>query len=144
MWADTDQSIFYVDNEDVAVADTFVASVVQGAQQLTGKSLRQAKLLKHLPHHFSEEIVAKALSAKNWTADDDDIFLYKYRVEMIWPVDDKGRILGEDVYEPDPDRAEVVKLDRADVLTTQQAAKLLAPIIKPLPAFNEATMGIKR
>jgi hypothetical protein len=141
MWADTDQSIFYVDKEDVAVADTFVASVVQGAQQLSGKSLRQAKLLKHLPHHFSEELVAKALSAKNWKADDDDIFLYKYRVEMVWPVDDKGRILGEDVYEPDPDRSEVFKLDRADVLTTQQAAKLLEPLIKPLPAFNAATMG---
>jgi hypothetical protein len=141
MWADTDQSIFYVDKEDVAVADTFVASVVQGAQQLSGKSLRQAKLLKHLPHHFSEELVAKALSAKNWKADDDDIFLYKYRVEMVWPVDDKGRILGEDVYEPDPDRSEVFKLDRADVLTTQQAAKLLEPLIKPLPAFNAATMA---
>jgi hypothetical protein len=141
MWADTDQSIFYVDKEDVAVADTFVASVVEGAQQLSGKSLRQAKLLKHLPHHFSEELVAKALSAKNWKADDDDLFLYKYRVEMVWPVDDKGRILGEDVYEPDPDRSEVFKLDRADVLTTQQAAKLLEPLIKPLPAFNAATMA---
>jgi hypothetical protein len=47
------------------------------------------------------------------------------------------------VYEPDPDRSEVQKLDRADVLTTQQAAKLLEPFIKPLPAFNEATMGVR-
>jgi hypothetical protein len=52
-------------------------------------------------------------------------------------------VSGEDVYEPDPDRSEVQKLDRADVLTTQQAAKLLAPFIKPLPAFDAATMGAR-
>jgi hypothetical protein len=143
MWADTDQSIFYVDKEEVAVADHFVASVVDGYQQLSGKSLRQAKVLKHLPHHFSEELVAKALATKNWKADDDDLFLYKMRIEMVWPFDDRGRVSGEDVYEPDPDRSEVQKLDRADVLTTQQAAKLLAPIIKPLPAFDAATMGAR-
>jgi len=143
MWADTDQSIFYVDSEEVAVADHFVCSVVSGYQQLSGKSLRQAKVLKSLPHHFSDVIVEKALSAKNWKADDDDIFLYQSRFEMVWPFDDLGRVSGEDVYEPDPDRAEVHKLDRADVLTTQQAAKLLAPFIKPLPAFNQATMGVR-
>jgi hypothetical protein len=143
MWADTDQSIFYVDKEEVAVADHFVASVVDGYQQLSGKSLRQAKVLKHLPHHFSEELVAKALATKNWKADDDDLFLYKMRIEMVWPFDDRGRVSGEDVYEPDPDRSEVQKLDRADVLTTQQAAKLLAPFIKPLPAFDAATMGAR-
>jgi hypothetical protein len=140
MWADTDQSIFYVDSEEVAVADHFLASVVSGYQQLSGKGLRQAKLLKHLPHHFAEAVVEKALAAKNWKADDDDMFLYKYRVEMIWPVDDRGRILGEDVYEPDPDRSELFKLDRSDVLTTEQAAKLLAPFIKPLPSFDEMVL----
>jgi hypothetical protein len=88
--------------------------------------------------------VEKALSAKGWKADDDDIFLYKTKIEMIWPFDDRGRVSGEDVYEPDPDRAEVQKLDRADVMTTQQAARLLAPIIKPLPAFDEATMGLRK
>jgi hypothetical protein len=65
------------------------------------------------------------------------------RIEMVWPFDDRGRVSGEDVYEPDPDRSEVQKLDRADVLTTQQAAKLLAPFIKPLPAFDAATMGAR-
>jgi hypothetical protein len=143
MWADTDQSIFYIETEEVAVADHFVASVVVGYQQLSGKSLRQAKILKHLPHHFSDVIVEKALAAKNWKADDDDIFLYKSRFEMVWPFDDRGRVSGEDVYEPDPDKAEVHKLDRADVLTTQEAGKLLAPIIKPLPSFDEFVLGKK-
>jgi hypothetical protein len=144
MWGDTDQSIFYVESEEVAVADHFVCSVVEVSQQLSGKSLRQAKILKHLPHHFSDVLVEKVLSANGWKADDDDLFLYKTKIEMVWPFDDRGRVAGEDVYEPDPDRAEVHKLDRADVLTTQQAAKLLAPFIKPMPAFNEATMGVGR
>jgi hypothetical protein len=30
---------------------------------------------------------------------------------MIWPYDDRGRLIGEDVWEPDPDKAEIVKLD---------------------------------
>jgi len=30
-------------------------------------------------------------------------------------------------------KAEIIKLDPEDVLTTQQAATLLAPLIKPLP-----------
>jgi hypothetical protein len=141
MWADTDQSIFYVETEEVAVADHFVCSVAVVSQQLSGKSLRQAKVLKHLPHHFSDAIVERALSAKNWKADDDNIFLYKTKIEMVWPFDDRGRVSGEDVYEPDPDKAEVQKLDRADVLTTEEAAKLLAPFIKPLPNFDDFVLG---
>lgn len=141
MWADTDQSIFYVETEEVAVADHFVASVAVVSQQLSGKSLRQARVLKHLPHHFSDAIVDKALAAKNWTADDDDIFLYKTKIEMVWPFDDRGRVSGEDVYEPDPDKAEVRKLDRTDVLKTRDAARLLAPLIKPLPNFDEFVLG---
>jgi hypothetical protein len=144
MWADTDQSIFYVETEEVAVADHFACSVAVVYQQLSGKSLRQAKILKHLPHHFSDALVEKALAAKSWKADDDDIFLYKTKIEMVWPFDDRGRVSGEDVYEPDPDKAEVQKLDRADVLTTQQAAKLLAPIIKPLPSFDEVMSGSRQ
>jgi hypothetical protein len=60
---------------------------------------------------------------------------------MIWSYDDGGRLLGEDVWEPDPDQAEITKLDPADVLTTQEAARLLAPFIKPLPRFNETVTG---
>ncbi len=61
------------------------------------------------------------------------MYLYTNFLEMIWPYDDRGRLIGEDVWEPDPDKAEIIKLDPEDVLTTQQAATLLAPLIKPLP-----------
>ncbi len=72
------------------------------------------------------------------------MYLYKTVVEMIWPYDDRGRLIGEDVWEPEPDQAELIKLDAADVLTTQQAAMLLAPLIKPLPSFDEVVLGTSR
>jgi hypothetical protein len=42
------------------------------------------------------------------------------------------------VWEPCPDKREVSKLDPSDVVSTEQAARLLAPLIKPLPLFDEA------
>jgi len=58
----------------------------------------------------------------------------------IWPYDDRGRLLGEDIWEPEPERAEITKLAPADVLTTQEAARLLAPWIEPLPSFEELVL----
>src|SRR6202030_4715375 len=37
MWAETNQSIFFIEDEQVAVADNFVASVVTSYQQVSGK-----------------------------------------------------------------------------------------------------------
>ena len=34
---------------------------------------------------------------------------------MIWPYDDRGRMVGEDVWEPDESKHEVIKLDPAGV-----------------------------
>lgn len=39
---------------------------------------------------------------------------------------------GEDVWEPAQSKAESIKLDPADVSTTKESAKLLAPLFKPL------------
>jgi hypothetical protein len=64
-------------------------------------------------------------------------------MEMVWPYDDRGRLIGEDVWEPEPSKAELFKLNPADVLTTEDSAKLLAPLIKPLPSFDEMVPGKK-
>ena len=66
--------------------------------------------------------------------------LYKNVYCMIRSYHDRGRLLGEDIWEPEPERAEITKLARADVLTTQEAARLLAPLIKPLPSFEELVL----
>ena len=144
MWAETNQSIFFVDTEEVAVADHFIASVITGYQQLSGRGLKQTKVLAHLPGGISHKIVLKALQSKGFKANDDDMYLYKFAgIQMIWPYDDRGRLLGEDQWEPEPEQAEIFKLAPADVLTTQQSGKLLAPLIKPLPSFDEVVLGKK-
>ncbi|WP_024513267.1 hypothetical protein [Bradyrhizobium sp. ARR65] len=71
----------------------------------------------------------------------DDAVAVADNFERIWPYDDRGRLIGEDVWEPDPDRAEIVKLDPADVVTTAQAAEKLQPLIQPLPSFDEMVLG---
>jgi hypothetical protein len=56
-------------------------------------------------------------------------------MQMIWPYDDQCRLIGKDVWEPEPAEAEIHRLETGDVLTTEQAAKLLAPVIKPAPSI---------
>ena len=62
-------------------------------------------------------------------------------MQMVWPYDDRGRLAGEYQWEPEPSRAEIFKLDPADVLTTEQSGKLLAPLIRPLPSYDETVLG---
>ena len=141
MWAETNQSIFYTENEQVAVADNYIASVTMVYQQVSGKALTMNSVLSHLPGFMSETVLKRVLAAKGFKADENSMYIYKNVIQMIWPYDDRGRLVGEDVWEPDPDQAEIIKLDPADVLTTAQSAKLLAPLIKPLPSFDEIVLG---
>ncbi len=57
------------------------------------------------------------------------------------PSDDRGRLIGEDVWEVDPSKRELVKLDSADVLTCEQAGERFKPQIRPLTLFDEAVLG---
>ncbi|MEO6570678.1 MAG: hypothetical protein ABIO83_03955, partial [Ilumatobacteraceae bacterium] len=66
------------------------------------------------------------------------MYLKKSQIMMLWPYDDECRLLGEDVWEFDTSQAGLFKLDPADVLTAAQAGELLAPFIKPLPAFDDS------
>ena len=68
------------------------------------------------------------------------MYLYKMTVEMVWPYDDRGRLDGEDVWQPEPEKGELIKLEPSDVLTVQEAARLLNPFIKPLPSFDEVVL----
>jgi len=116
MWTATDQCIFYAENEQVAVADNFIASTAITYQQVKGK----------------------ALAANGVKLDDPNaMYLYKARQQMIWHYDDRGRLIGEDVWEVDPSKAEIIKLDVKDVVTAQQAAQQLKHLIKPLPKFAD-------
>jgi hypothetical protein len=140
-WADTNQCIFYGEGEQVAVADNFVASTVMAHQQVWGGSILSSKALGLLPKGLSHDLLIKLIEFKGLKAEPDCMYLYSNFEETVWPYDDRCRLMREDVIEPDPSKAQITKLDPADVLTTAQAAALLAPLIKPLPNFDEYVLG---
>ncbi len=114
-WTDTDQSVFYVEDESVAVGDHLIVGRGISYQQTLGSEL----------------------AAAGADADPDAMYLTRSQICMVWPYDDECRLVGEDVWEFDDAERAYLKLDPADVLTAQQARELLDPYIKPLPAFGE-------
>ncbi|MDP9043486.1 MAG: hypothetical protein M3O01_01620 [Pseudomonadota bacterium] len=117
-WTATNQCIFYVEDEDVAIGDHMVVGRGIGYQQALGS-----------------ELVAAGLDV-----DPNAMYLKKSQIMMLWPYDDQCRLLGEDVWEFDTAKSGLYKLDPADVLTAEQSRKLLDPFIKPLPAFDASML----
>jgi hypothetical protein len=118
LWAETNQSIFYNESETVAVGDWMVVSTMVGYQQTLGS----------------------ALVAAGVDADEKAMYLVRGRVAMIWPYDERCRLIGENVWEYDPSEHDLIRLDPDDVLTTERAAELLDPLIKPLPPLDASLL----
>jgi ligand-binding SRPBCC domain-containing protein len=114
-WAETHQSVFYNQGESVAVGDWMVVSTMIGYQQTLGSTLAAAGV----------------------QADADAMYLLRGRVAMIWPYDEQGRLVGENVWEYDPTEHDLIRLTPDEVLTTTEAAELLESQIKPLPRFQD-------
>lgn len=117
-WAQTNQSIFYNEDETVAVGDWMVTSTMLGYQQIAGADLAAT----------GQEVDPKAM------------YLLRGRVAMIWPYDERGRLIGENVWEYDPKEHNLIKLNPDQVMTTEQAGELLAPQINPLPPFQDSML----
>jgi len=117
-WTDTDQCVFYVQDESVAVGDHLVVGRGIGYQQTLGAELAAAGV----------------------DADPEAMYLVKSAITMIWPYDDRCRLLGEDIWEWDPSQRQHYKLDPVDVLSAEQAGKLLDPYIKALPPFDDSLL----
>jgi hypothetical protein len=118
-WTSTDQCVFYVEDEQVAVGDHMVIGRGVGYQQTLGA-----------------ELGVPGLDG----VDPERMYLKKSQIMMLWPYDDRCRLLGEDVWEFDTAEAEVFELDPADVLTAAQAGQLLDPLIAPLPPFDDSLL----
>lgn len=114
-WTETDQCVFYAEGEQLAIGDSMIVSRSRLYQQTLGS-----------------ELVAKGMEA-----DADAMYLASALIAMVWPYDERCRMIGEDVWEYDTSGRQFIKLDRADVLTAQQAGELLASFIVPLPPFDE-------
>ncbi len=142
-WAETNQCVFYIEDEQIAVADSFVASRLVVYQQIWGGTLVGTKVLSHLPKGLSRELFLEMLKLRKIPLEVDWMYLYRNLEQWFWPYDDRGRLLGEDVFEIDRSAAEIRKLEPSEVLTTACASELLAPIIKRLPDFDEYVLGKK-
>jgi hypothetical protein len=118
-WTETDQCVFYVEDELVAVGDNLVVGRGIGYQQTLGAELG--------PNSVTD-------------VDPAAMYLVKSAITMIWPYDEHCRLLGEDIWEWDPAQRQVFKLEPGQVLTAKHAGELLDPYIKPLPPFNDALL----
>ena len=117
-WTGTGQCVFYIEgDEKLAVSDTMIVSTSTMYQQTPGR----------------------VLAADGAAVDPDATYLIKSVEHMIWPYDDQGRLIGEDVWEYDESLREIIPLDPSEILTVEQSGRLLAPLIKPLPAHNPFT-----
>lgn len=117
-WTATNQAVFYVEDEQVAVGDHLVVGRGISYQQTLGSELAAAGI----------------------DADPQAMYLTRSQICMVWPYDDHCRLLGEDVWEFDDAQRAYIRLDPADVLSTEQARHLLDPFIKPLPAFDDSLL----
>lgn len=117
-WTETDQCVFYVENETVAVGDHLIVGRGIGYQQTLGSVLAAAGL----------------------DVDQSAMYLVRSAIVMIWPYDDQCRLIGEDVWEYDDSEHAYFKLDPADVLTAAQAGALLDPFIKDMPPFHDSLL----
>jgi hypothetical protein len=141
VWAATNQSVFYTEKEEVAVSDHCISSMAVGYHQVTARSLREDRILAYLPAFIAEFLLDLAFGRQNFNEDKSAMYLYKSTLYMIWPYDHRGRLIGEKIWEPEPRKAEIIKLAPEDVLTTREADRLLAPFLKPLPLFDEMVAG---
>ena len=143
-WADTNQCVFYAEDEQVAVADNFVASKLTVYQQVWGGTLLGTKTLSILPKGLSRELFIDMLNFKGIMPNKNDMYLYRSHELWFWPYDDRCRLLGEYVLEPDRSTSEIMKLEPQQVLTAAEASELLLPHVKPLPDFDDYVAGNKK
>jgi len=140
-WAETNQCVFYIEDEQVAVADSFVASRLIVYQQIWGGTLIGTKVLSHLPKGLSRQLFLEMLNIRRIPFELHAMYLYRNLEQWFWPYDERCRLLGEDVFEVDRSAAEIRKLEPSEVLTAARASELLAPMINRLPDFDEYVLG---
>jgi hypothetical protein len=67
--------------------------------------------------------------------DPDGYFILRQKYVMLWPYDERGRMIGEQVYE---NKAffELIQIQAEDFLTISDAKARLLPMLRPLPVYE--------
>jgi hypothetical protein len=67
----------------------------------------------------------------------DGYYVHRQQFAMIWPYDERGRLIGEHVYENKANQA-ISEVSRDDYLTVEDARARLLPLLAPLPDYGPA------
>lgn len=116
--ADDDETVMILDDEILMVGDWGFSSESFFNTYMRGRNL-----------------IEKGIQVDG--IDPDGYYYLRQKFAMMWPYDNRGRMIGEHVYE---NKAffEVVKIDEADYLTIDDVRERLLPLLRPLPAFEPA------
>lgn len=84
---------------------------------------------------FNSFMPGPLVSTRFGEADPDKLYIVRQRLAVIWPYDDRGRMIGEHVYEHFDD-AELIEVPQEEFITLAEAREKLVPLIEPLDAFD--------
>lgn len=79
--------------------------------------------------------VPGALVPERWGAEPNKLYIVRQYLAMHWPYDERGRMIGEHVYEH-ADLAEIKEIDEAEFITLAEAREKLLPLQKELPELE--------
>lgn len=117
--AEDDQTVMILDDEVLMVSDWGLASEA----------------------FFNTYIRGRNLIEKGVEVDDPQgYYVMRQKFAMMWPYDERGRMIGEHVYE---NKAffEIQQIGEADYLTLGDVRERLRPMIRPLPVFEPSMAG---
>ena len=117
MLAETGAGVQVVEDERLMVADWGFASEANFSSYYRGHTLNAVGVPVDYP---------------------DGFFIYQLRYVKLWPYDERGRMIGEQVYE-NTAFTELVQIPEEDFLTISDARERLLPMLRPLPHFEAAT-----
>jgi hypothetical protein len=117
MLAETETSVMLVEDEQLWVNDWGFASDSQFVTYERGHNLIEKGFQVEDPSGFYREI---------------------QHFVMTWPYDERGRLIGERVYEFKPEHR-IEQISEADFITLEDARARLLPLLRPLPELTAAS-----
>ncbi|MDN3352010.1 hypothetical protein [Actinomadura sp. DC4] len=104
---DTESNVIVLEDEQLAVADWGIASESMFNTYVRGNVIPDGDPELH--------------------------YVVRQRIAMHWPYDERGRLIGEHVYEH-ADHLEVIEVPEWEFITLDEAREKLDPLIRPLPS----------
>ncbi len=109
--ADSGTSVIMLEDEQIAVADWGFASESAWSNYARGSAVPDG--------------------------DPEKFYIVRKRLSMHWPYDQRGRMIGEHVYEHGA-LADIVEIPGSEFITLDEARQKLLPLLRPLSVFDTA------